>query len=164
MGLSEGGPSINVESGRRTPAVAVKGLETVRTGSVCQGPLSLEFEVSASVERRPHCMRNLHHPRVDEVTLPDVLHALSDPVRLKIVRTLSERAEQSCSAVEASVSKSTLSHHFKVLREAGVTHTRVNGTHRYVSLRRDELEDRFPGLLQSVLDASRIESQRVAAA
>jgi DNA-binding transcriptional ArsR family regulator len=109
-------------------------------------------------------MRNLHHPRVDEVTLPDVLHALSDPVRLKIVRTLSERAEQSCSAVEASVSKSTLSHHFKVLREAGVTHTRVNGTHRYVSLRGDELEDRFPGLLQSVLDASRIESQRVAAA
>jgi DNA-binding transcriptional ArsR family regulator len=109
-------------------------------------------------------MRNLHHPRVDEVTLPDVLHALSDPVRLKIVRTLSERAEQSCSAVEASVSKSTLSHHFKVLREAGVTHTRVNGTHRYVSLRRDELEDRFPGLLQSVLAASRIESQRVAAA
>jgi DNA-binding transcriptional ArsR family regulator len=80
------------------------------------------------------------------------------------VRTLSERAEQSCSAVEASVSKSTLSHHFKVLREAGVTHTRVNGTHRYVSLRGDELEDRFPGLLQSVLDASRIESQRVAAA
>jgi DNA-binding transcriptional ArsR family regulator len=109
-------------------------------------------------------MRNLHHPRVDEVTLPDVLHALSDPVRLQIVRTLSERAEQSCSAVEASVSKSTLSHHFKVLREAGVTHTRVNGTHRYVSLRGDELEDRFPGLLQSVLDASRIESQRVAAA
>src|SRR3954469_8287913 len=109
-------------------------------------------------------MRNLHHPRVDEVTLPDVLHALSDPVRLQIVRALSEREEQSCSAVEASVSKSTLSHHCKVLREAGVTHTRVNGTHRYVSLRADELEDRFPGLLRSVLEASRTESQRAAAA
>jgi DNA-binding transcriptional ArsR family regulator len=100
-------------------------------------------------------MRNLHHPRIDEVSLPDVLHALSDPVRLQIVRALAEREEQSCSAVEASVSKSTLSHHFKVLREAGVTHTRVNGTHRYVSLREEELENRFPGLLGSILAASR---------
>jgi DNA-binding transcriptional ArsR family regulator len=99
---------------------------------------------------------------MDEVTLPDVLHALSDPVRLKIVRALAERSEQPCSAVEASVSKSTLSHHFKVLREAGITHTRANGTHRLVSLRRDELEDRFPGVLTSVLDASRTEAQRAA--
>jgi DNA-binding transcriptional ArsR family regulator len=109
-------------------------------------------------------MRNLHHPRVEEVSLPDVLHALSDPVRLQIVCALAECEEQSCSAVESSVSKSTLSHHFKVLREAGLTHTRVNGTHRYVSLRRDELEERFPGLLRSVLEASRTEPQRVAAA
>src|SRR5215213_886908 len=107
-------------------------------------------------------MRNLHHPRVEELTLPDVLHALSDPVRLHIVRTLAEREEQSCSAVESSVSKSTLSHHFKVLREAGVTFTRVNGTHRYVSLRLDELEDRFPGLLRSVLEASQLEANRAA--
>jgi DNA-binding transcriptional ArsR family regulator len=124
----------------------------------------LDFEASASVEPRIACMRNLHHPRIDEVGLPDVLHALSDPVRLKIVRTLAEREEQSCSAVEASVSKSTLSHHFKVLREAGLTHTRVNGTHRYVSLRRDELEVRFPGVLDSVLEASRAEMQRATAA
>lgn len=107
-------------------------------------------------------MRTLHHPRVEEIALPDVLHALSDPVRLQIVRALAERDEQSCSMVEASVSKSTLSHHFKVLREAGVTHTRVNGTHRYVSLRGDELESRFPGLLRSVLDASRVEAARAA--
>ena len=116
------------------------------------------FEASAAVERRRDLVRNLHHPRVDEVTLPDVLHALSDPVRLKIVRALAECQEQSCSAVEASVSKSTLSHHFKVLREAGVTHTRVDGTHRYISLRRAELEERFPGLLDSVLGASRVET------
>jgi DNA-binding transcriptional ArsR family regulator len=107
-------------------------------------------------------MRILHHPRVDEVTLPDVLHALSDPVRLQIVRALADREEQSCSAVESSVSKSTLSHHFKVLREAGVTHTRVNGTHRYVSLRRQELETLFPGLLGSVLEASRMEASKAA--
>jgi DNA-binding transcriptional ArsR family regulator len=107
-------------------------------------------------------MRNLHHPRIEEVTLPDVLHALSDPVRLQIVRALADRAEQSCSAVESSVSKSTLSHHFKVLREAGITKTRVNGTHRYVSLRREDLESRFPGLLESVLAASRMETVRAA--
>lgn len=107
-------------------------------------------------------MRHLHHPRIDEVTLPEVLHALSDPVRLQIVRTLAERDEQSCSSVESSVSKSTLSHHFKVLREAGVTHTRVNGTHRYVSLRRGDLDERFPGLIGSVLEASRMEASRAA--
>ena len=103
-------------------------------------------------------MRSLHHPHVEEIALPDVLHALSDPVRLQIVRELADHSEQACSAVEASVSKSTLSHHFKVLREAGITRTRVNGTHRLVSLRRDELEERFPGLLGSVLEASRAEA------
>jgi DNA-binding transcriptional ArsR family regulator len=107
-------------------------------------------------------MRHLHHPRLEEVTLPEVLHALSDPVRLQIVRALAERDEQSCSSVESSVSKSTLSHHFKVLREAGVTHTRVNGTHRYVSLRRGDLDERFPGLMGSVLEASRMEASRAA--
>ena len=100
-------------------------------------------------------MRTLHHPRAEEITLADVLHALSDPVRLEIVRALAERQEQSCSAVEASVSKSTLSHHFKVLREAGVTFTRANGTHRLVSLRSEDLESRFPGLLDSVLNAAK---------
>ncbi len=103
----------------------------------------------------------LHHPAAEELELAAVLHALSDPVRLKIVYALAE-AEQSCSAVESSVSKSTLSHHFKVLREAGITHTRVNGTHRYVSLRTAELEARFPGLLGSVLEASRMEASRAA--
>ena len=100
-------------------------------------------------------MRSLHHPHMEEISLPEVLHALSDPVRLQIVRELADREEQSCGAVEASVSKSTLSHHFKVLREAGLTHTRANGTHRLVSLRKLDLETRFPGLLMSVLEASR---------
>ena len=107
-------------------------------------------------------MRALHHPRLEEVELTDVLHALSDPVRLEIVRTLSDLKERPCSSVEATVAKSTLSHHFKVLREAGITHTRVNGTHRYVSLRTAELEARFPGLLESVLEASRMEAARAA--
>jgi DNA-binding transcriptional ArsR family regulator len=100
-------------------------------------------------------MRTLHHPRLEEVDLTDVLHALSDPVRLEIVRTLSDLQERPCSAVEAKVAKSTLSHHFKVLREAGITYTRANGTHRLMSLRKDDLEARFPGLLTSVLNATR---------
>jgi DNA-binding transcriptional ArsR family regulator len=100
-------------------------------------------------------MRALHHPRVDELDLTDVLHALSDPVRLEIVRLLADQQERPCSAVEAKVAKSTLSHHFKVLREAGITFTRANGTHRLVSLRIDDLEERFPGLISSVLNATR---------
>jgi DNA-binding transcriptional ArsR family regulator len=99
-------------------------------------------------------MRSLHHPRKEEISLEDVLHALSDPVRLKIVEAIADRDERTCSSVESSVSKSTLSHHFKVLREAGVTHTRANGTQRLISLRRDDLEERFPGLLDSVLAAA----------
>jgi DNA-binding transcriptional ArsR family regulator len=100
-------------------------------------------------------MRTLHHPRVDEISLPEVLHALSDPVRLEVVRLLGDMEERPCSAVEAKVAKSTLSHHFKVLREAGITHTRANGTHRLMSLRREDLEARFPGLIDSVLKAAR---------
>lgn len=100
-------------------------------------------------------MRTLHHPRVDEISLPDVLHALSDPVRLEIVRLLADEEEHPCSAVEAKVAKSTLSHHFKVLREAGITYTRANGTHRLVTLRKQDLNERFPGLIGSVLNASK---------
>src|SRR2546423_3134164 len=103
---------------------------------------------------RTRGMRTLHHPRTEEISLEDVLHALSDPVRLKIVEAIADRDERNCGSVEASVSKSTLSHHFKVLREAGVTHTRANGTQRLISLRREDLEQRFPGLLGSILAAA----------
>ena len=98
-------------------------------------------------------MRSVHHPTLDDLRLPDVLHALSDPVRLEIVDYLARTGECACGALCASVSKSTLSHHLKVLREAGITHTRANGTHRLESLREAELEERFPGLLGSVLGA-----------
>ena len=100
-------------------------------------------------------MRTLHHPRVDELELAEVLHALSDPVRLEIVRLLADEQERPCSAVEAKVAKSTLSHHFKVLRESGITFTRANGTHRLVTLRTQDLDERFPGLISSVLNAAR---------
>jgi DNA-binding transcriptional ArsR family regulator len=100
-------------------------------------------------------VRDLYHPRLEDVDLANVLHALSDPVRLDIVRVLAETREIPCSSLNGTVSKSTMSHHFKVLREAGVTHTRADGTKRMISLRRDELEDRFPGLLGSILQSSK---------
>lgn len=96
-------------------------------------------------------MRTPSHPRLEEIDLPDLLHALSDPVRLEIVRALHRSGELSCSGLVAPVSKSTLSHHLKVLREAGVTRTRPDGTQRLVSLRVGDLEGRFPGLLACVL-------------
>jgi DNA-binding transcriptional ArsR family regulator len=92
-----------------------------------------------------------HQPPVEALDLTTILQALGDPVRLKIVRELAATGEQVCGAMEVGVSKSTRSHHFKTLREAGVTDTRVEGTHRHVSLRRDDLEARFPGLLDAVL-------------
>jgi DNA-binding transcriptional ArsR family regulator len=97
-------------------------------------------------------MRVISHPMRDQVTLPGVLNALSDPVRLSIVDALRDGHELACGALQAPVSKSTLSHHLKVLRDAGLTNTRAEGVHRFVSLRRDDLEARFPGLLDCVLE------------
>ena len=99
-------------------------------------------------------MRAVHHVAAEEIRLPNVLHALSDPVRLEIVRALAMAGEQPCKGLEVSVAKSTLSHHLKVLREAGLTRTRVDGAQRLVSLRAQEVDTRFPGLLESVLRAS----------
>jgi DNA-binding transcriptional ArsR family regulator len=98
--------------------------------------------------------QGLHHPAVEELELPTVLHALSDPVRLQIVRDLAEQGACSCGAFAVPVAKSTLSHHLRVLREAGVTLTEPLGTQRVVSLRRADLDARFPGLLDAVLTAA----------
>ena len=91
------------------------------------------------------------HPPADQIELAAVLHALSDPVRLRIVAALAESGEQPCGAIDVPVAKSTCTHHFRVLREAGVIGQREAGTARLTSLRRGDLERRFPGLLDSVL-------------
>jgi DNA-binding transcriptional ArsR family regulator len=91
------------------------------------------------------------HPQADQLSLPAVLHALSDPVRLEIVRALGPGRELPCGAIDVPVSKSTLTHHLKVLRDAGVTRTRRDGVQRLVSLRVTDVETRFPGLLDCVL-------------
>ncbi len=85
------------------------------------------------------------------MALTTVLGALSDPLRLGLVQLLSDGVERQWGELDAPVAKSTLSHHLKVLRSAGITRTREEGTRCYVHLRAEELEKRYPGLLQSLL-------------
>jgi DNA-binding transcriptional ArsR family regulator len=98
-------------------------------------------------------MRTLYHPARDDITLSGIFYALSDPIRLKIVAELENTVEEWCGSLDLDIAKSTLSHHFKVLRESGLTRTRIEGTRYFVSLRRDDLEARFPGLLDALLRA-----------
>jgi DNA-binding transcriptional ArsR family regulator len=98
-------------------------------------------------------MRRLYEPACADIALTVVLQALSDPNRLEIVRLLARGGEQRCGELGVPLAKSTLSHHLKVLREAGVIRTRVEGTQRFVSLRRADLDARFPGLLHLVMVA-----------
>jgi DNA-binding transcriptional ArsR family regulator len=97
-------------------------------------------------------------PTVDEMSLAAVMAALSDPVRVQIVRALAACEERTCGEFDLGISKATRSHHFKVLREAGLTHTRSAGTHRHLSLRREDVDARFPGLLDAVLAAAEREA------
>jgi DNA-binding transcriptional ArsR family regulator len=94
-------------------------------------------------------------PEPDEFTLEAVLHALSDPIRLRIVCGLRECGdERRCGSFAVPVTKSTLTHHFRVLREAGVITQRQEGTARLSRLRADALDARFPGLLEAILSAA----------
>jgi DNA-binding transcriptional ArsR family regulator len=88
-----------------------------------------------------------------ELVLTVVLDALSDPVRLQILVQLADCGEHMCSSCELPVAKSTSSHHFRVLREAGVIETRVDGKKRLNRLRREALDERFPGLIDTILHA-----------
>jgi DNA-binding transcriptional ArsR family regulator len=96
----------------------------------------------------------LSHPARDEIELAAVLHALSDPMRLRIVAGLAAEDKRTCKSFDLPVTKSTCTHHFRVLREAGVIRQRLEGTTRLNSLRREDLDERFPGLLDSVLRAT----------
>jgi DNA-binding transcriptional ArsR family regulator len=94
------------------------------------------------------------HPASEDLDLAAVLHALSDPVRLGIVARLAGGDERTCGSFDVAVTKSTCTHHFRVLREAGLIRQRQQGTMRLNSLRRDDLEARFPGLLGTILKAA----------
>jgi DNA-binding transcriptional ArsR family regulator len=99
-----------------------------------------------------HSMADFAGPDRAELDLVEVLQALADPVRLRIVRVLATAdGPIACHEIPIPVGKSTGSHHLKVLREAGVVSAQVDGTRKYHTLRRADLEVRFPGLLDSVL-------------
>ena len=98
-------------------------------------------------------MRAIRHPPIDEIALTQVLYALSDPVRLGVVRQLAREGEATCGALDHGRPKSSMSHHFRVLREAGLVRTRTDGAAHMNELRRSEVDARFPGLLQAVLAA-----------
>ncbi|GAA4213510.1 ArsR/SmtB family transcription factor [Microbispora amethystogenes] len=101
----------------------------------------------------PPQLRTLDHPDSAEIRLEDVLHALSDPARLHVVHYLAGGGEASCSEIDLAVSKSTSTHHFRVLREAGVIRQVYRGTAKMSCLRREDLDTLFPGLLEAVLRA-----------
>lgn len=99
----------------------------------------------------------LHHPARAEIELPGVLHALSDPHRLEIVRRLAHDTEpRPCGTLDFGLTKSTMTHHFRTLREAGVIRQERKGTAKLTRLRRDDLDARFPGLLDAVLSSERV--------
>ncbi|MFB4274396.1 MULTISPECIES: ArsR/SmtB family transcription factor [unclassified Nonomuraea] len=99
-------------------------------------------------------MRQAHHPEVGDIGLTEVMGALSDPIRVGLVRVLADGRERGWGELRAPVAKSTLSHHLRVLRDAGLTRTRQEGTRCFVTLRAQDLQVRFPGLLQAVLAAA----------
>ncbi|MEC0168400.1 helix-turn-helix transcriptional regulator [Paenibacillus graminis] len=104
-------------------------------------------------------MKILFHPERKDIQLASVLYALSDPIRLSIISDIKNNGEQACNCFNVPVAKSTLSHHARTLREAGVVYTRVQGTQRMLSLRTEDLNARFPGLLDSVLSAYEVNKQ-----
>jgi DNA-binding transcriptional ArsR family regulator len=99
-------------------------------------------EVTQRTEKIPH-------PSTSALDLPTILRTVSDPVRLEIVRLLSDDKPRVCNEIQSRLGlpASTGSYHLRLLREAGVTRSRAQGTLREISLRRDDLDERFPGLL-----------------
>lgn len=100
-------------------------------------------------------MRPFKHPAIEDVTLEDVFRALSDPVRLEIVQRLAREGEATCAELDGGRPKSSMSHHFRILRECGLIRTRSEGVTHVNSLRREELDKRFPGLMKAILAAMR---------
>lgn len=98
---------------------------------------------------RPAARETIRHPSVDSLDLALVLRTVGDPLRLGMVRALADGEELLCGALgdRLGLPKSTSSYHLRLLREAGLTRTRQDGTLRFISLRRGDLDARFPGLV-----------------
>ena len=99
---------------------------------------------------------SLPHPARSEIRIESVLQALADPIRLRFVRELAKRGCEGapCGSIELPVTKSTRTHHLRILREAGVIRLRPEGTARISTLRRDDLDALYPGLLDGILAAT----------
>jgi DNA-binding transcriptional ArsR family regulator len=109
-------------------------------------------------------MRPLFHPSIEDVTVEGILHALSDPVRVAIFAQIATAAcPQSCSnflkVSEKPIPKSTLSQHFKALREAGLIRGERRGVEMHNLPRCAEVEQRFPGLIPAIVNAHRIQAE-----
>ena len=97
--------------------------------------------------------KELFHPLTEHISLPALFDALSDPMRCKIVAQLAQEGELMCSSFLEHASKTNLSYHLARMREAGLTATRIEGTSYFVRLRAEDIEARFPGLLQTLIDS-----------
>src|SRR5271163_3266089 len=112
-------------------------------------------------------MRPLFHPSIEEVTVEGILHALSDPVRVAMFADIAAQScPQNCSnflmVSDKAIPKSTLSQHFKILREAGLIHSERHGVEMQNVSRCAELEERFPGLIRGIVNAHQIQSKEKA--
>jgi DNA-binding transcriptional ArsR family regulator len=114
-------------------------------------------------------MRPLFHPSMEEVSVEGILHALSDPVRVAMYAGIvGQECTQSCSNFltvgDKTIPKSTLSQHFKILREAGLIRSERRGVEMHNTSRCVELEQRFPGLIRAIVTSHTIQSQEKARA
>jgi DNA-binding transcriptional ArsR family regulator len=123
---------------------------------------SITLEQEAGRDYLSTVAKPLHHPEPSQITLSAVLEALSDPIRRGIVQRLAQNGERSCAAFHALASKTNLSYHLARLRTAGLVRVRPEGTCRMLSLRSDDVEARFPGLLQAVLASAGVGATRAA--
>lgn len=108
-------------------------------------------------------MRPLVHPAIQEITVEGILHALSDPVRVALFAGIvAQQCPRSCSEFltigAKPIPKSTLSQHFKILREAGLIRSERHGVEMHTVSRCEELEQRFPGLIQAIITALTIQA------
>lgn len=104
-------------------------------------------------------MKNLAHPKKEDLDLCKILDALSDPIRLAFVEKIWEQGECRCCSFTEPKAKSTRSHHFKVLRESGIIMTKITGTEFGLSIRKDEIDERFPGLLDAIFSSKNKKTQ-----
>lgn len=98
------------------------------------------------------------HPDRAQIQLANVLAALGNPLRLRIIRVLADDEEHNCGSILDGAAKSTMTHHWRVLRDAGIIWQRPSGRENLLSLRREDLDARFPGLLDTLLDAAHRDS------